>query len=216
MLIIFNKTQQVSFQRFAISVLSGATLMLVFGVVHGLLHHLKQPVELGSSLDARTILLAAAVGIIFAVIYFYQTGAGAWSQETSVLPRKVSDRTLAGFDHSGDIRRLFAYLVAGNILLIGFGVYRLVWLPILFHTSVVTALGSLALASVAVFLPLNYAALLKLDACTEDSTEELYAFAQGRFYGILYWVLVAYWACLFAAYLVLLLYSQAYCQFLVC
>lgn len=215
-LIIFNKRQFISFQRFAVSVFAGATVLLCLGVVHSLVHHMPHTLELGVPIEGRLLLIAAGMGIILAVIYFDQLGPAAWSEVTMAERKAHQAEYPSGYGRARDIRTLFAYIIAGDILLFGVGLYGLVWLQVMHGVDLIFALGSLALASIAVFLPVHYAALLRLDACTENVPDELCAFAEQRFGEILYWVLVVYWACLFAGYLILLLFSRAYCRFLIC
>ncbi len=215
-LIIFNKRQEVTFQRFAISVLSGSAFMLILGVVHGWLHQMHYFIDIGTPLDVRLLLIASVVGIILTIIYFYQGGSGAWSEEIRKSAKRSSGVPVGWYAHASDIRKLFIYMTVGNALLLAVGLYAFVWQGIVLHLDFIRALANIAFAGVAVLLPLNYAALLQLDSYTETAEEPLCAFAQERFYRILYWVLVAYWACLFAAYILLLVFSQAYCRFLVC
>lgn len=215
-LIIFDKHQQISFQRFALSVFTGAALMLLFGVLHSWLHGMPNAFELGTPLDSRLLLLAAAVGIILGVIYFDNKGPAAWSERTMVESRQDVVEAPVGYWRAREVRRLFAYVVGGDIIMLGFGLHGLVWQPVVFGADTVYALGGLALACVAIFLPMHYAALLKLDACTAGMPPEVCAFAQHRFGQILYWVLVAFWAALMASYLVLLIYSHPYCHYFVC
>lgn len=215
-LIIFNKRQEVTFQRFAISVLSGSAFMLILGVVHGWLHHMHYFIDVGTPLDVRLLLIASVVGIILTIIYFYQGGAGAWSEEVRKAGKTNTSTPVGWYTHAKEIRQLFLYMVVGNVLLLGIGLYAFVWQGIVLHLDFIRALANIAFAGVAVLLPLNYAALLQLDSYTDGAEEALCTFAQDRFYRILYWVLVAYWASLFAAYILLLVFSQAYCQYLIC
>ncbi len=216
-LIIFNKKQEVGFQRFALSVFSGATLLVILGVLHSMLYDMPYYVRFGSGAEGKLLLIAAGMGIILAVIYFNQGPIAALSKKIEAA--RNTPRTglfPKGYEHAGDIRRLFAYVIAGDILLFGIGLYRLVWMSLVGNVDLVLALGGLAVSIIGVFLPLHYAAMLKLDLCTEGVAEELCVFAQERFSQILYWVLVAYWACILAGYAVLLLFSQEYCHMLVC
>jgi hypothetical protein len=215
-LIIFDKHQQISFQRFVLSVFTGAAVLLLLGALHSWLHGMPLAFELGAQLDGRILLLAAAVGIILGVIYFDTIGPAAWSERTIVESRKDAVLAPTGYWRAAEVRRLFAYVIGGDILLFGFGLHGLVWKPIVFGTDTVYALGGLALACIAIFVPLHYAALLKLDACTAGMLPEVCAFAQHRFGQILYWVLVVFWAALFASYLILLTYSHPYCHYFVC
>lgn len=215
-LIIFNKRQEITFQRFALSVFAGATILLCLGVLHSVLHHMPHTLELGAPVEGRLLLLAAGVGIILAIIYFDQLGPSAWSEVTIAEHKNKNITPPSGYERAADIRKLFAYIIAADTLVFGIGLYGLVWLQVMHGVDLILALGTLALSSIAVFLPLHYAALLRLDVCTENVSDELCAFAEQRFGKILYWVLVVYWACLFASYLILLVYSRAYCHFLVC
>lgn len=215
-LIIFDKHQQISFQRFVLSVFTGAALILFLGVVHSWLHGMPHSFELGAQLDSRILLLAAAVGIILGVIYFDINGPAAWSERTMVETRKEVIEVPVGYWRAAEVRRLFAYVVGADVLMFGFGMHGLVWQPAVFGTDTVYALGGLALACIAIFLPVHYAALLKLDACTAGMSPEVCAFAQHRFGQILYWVLVVFWAALLAGYLILLIYSHPYCHYFVC
>ncbi len=216
-LIIFNKKQEVGFQRFALSVFSGATLLVCLGVLHSVLYDMPYYVGLGSGAEGKIWLVAAGMGIILAVMYFNQDPIAALSKKIEQgrsAPR--SGLLPKGYEHAGDIRRLFAFVIAGDILLFGIGLYRLVWMNVVGDVDLVRALGALAVSIIGVFLPLHYAAMLKLDLCTEGIAEDLCVFAQERFSQILYWVLVVYWACILAGYAVLLLFSQEYCHMLVC
>lgn len=215
-LIIFDKHQQISFQRFALSIFSGATLILFLGVLHSWLHGMPHFFEMGTSLDSRLLLLAVAIGIILGVIYFNNIGPAAWSERTMVETRKIHVVAPLGYAQAEEVRRLFAYIIGGDIILFGFGLHGLVWQPIAEGLDTVYALGGIALSSVAVLLPLHYAALLKLDVCTAHLSVEVCEFAQHRFGQILYWVLVVFWASLLASYLILLIYSHPYCHYFVC
>ncbi len=215
-LIIFNKKQEIGFQRFALSVFAGATLLLCLGVVHSMVHGMAYYVKIGSGADGRLLLVSAGICIILMVMYFAQKPVVAVSDKHAPKAPSLSQLLPAGYERAGDIRRLFAYVIAGDILLFGVGLHRFVLLQASGHVDVVASLGALALVIVGVFLPLHYAAMLRLDMCIEGVPEELCEFAQERFSQILYWVLVVFWACLFAAYVVLLLYSQVYCHYSMC
>lgn len=216
-LIIFNKKQEVGFQRFALSVFSGATLLVCLGVLHSVLYDMPYYVRFGTGVGGKLWLIAAGMGIILAVMYFNQDPIAALSKK--IETNRTTPRTgllPKGYEHAGDIRRLFAYVIAGDVMLFGIGMYRLVWVNLVGHVDLVLALGALAVSIIGIFLPLHYAAMLKLDICTEGVAEDLCAFAQERFSQILYWVLVVYWASILAGYAVLLLFSQEYCHMLVC
>ena len=71
-LIIFNKTQQVSPERFGVSVVAGSVVLLLLGALHGVLHNMSHEWPQNFALDAPTLLTAVGFGIILAVVYFGQ------------------------------------------------------------------------------------------------------------------------------------------------
>lgn len=208
-LIIFSKTQRVSPERFGVSVVAGSVVLLLLGALHGWLHHMGHELPPGFSLDWPTVLAAVGFGTILAVVYC--------SQSWFIDGVESDDRTPAptlGEAATGSIanaQTLLTYIVIGNILLLAIGLFKFVWVPVQSGFDMITAMGAIALAAVVFLMPINFVARLRLEAWLDDATRLSREFIWQRYETILYWVLVAYWACIFASYVILLIHSPAYC-----
>jgi hypothetical protein len=216
-LIIFNKKQQVSPERFGVSLVAGALLLLLLGAVHGRVHNMGYMLPEFISADARLLFIALAVAIILAVIFLFNQ-AKFISQARAEVEDVVVGKLTAGMLTESVIKakNLVVLVAIGNMLLIILGLICLVWQPITQGFQVIPTFGKIALSVIAILLPLNYAARLQIEGYLDAAPPPAYAFVWQKFTKVLYWVLIIYWAALFAAYVTLLVNSKTYCSLLMC
>lgn len=213
-LIIFNKTQRVSFQRFGYSVVAGAVGIWLLARLHDFLHYDHKSWFVTADVDIRLILCGVLFAVLFCLVYLWTSAPPPLDFEV------VNDEHLPSVRHVGKLghcrnwsRRIFL----ANVVMIIAGLIGLVWVPLSSPGfSLSWSLEQIALHVFAIFLPINYAGKLYIENCMSRLPKASWWFAKQTLEGVLYWVLVVYWAALIAAYLLLLANSPVYCKYFLC
>lgn len=200
------------------SLVAGAFLLLLLGTLHGRLHHTGHMWPQFIAPDAKIVFTALAVAAVLVIIFLSNQARFALSQQTDDVteagPLKVDSHMFT--ERVRVANRLVSWIAVGNVTLLIVGFACLVWQPIVQGFEVVATFGKIALSVIAIYLPLNYAARLQVESYLEKASAPARSYVWQRFTRMLFWVLIVYWAMLFAAYVTLLMNSKAYCHLLMC
>lgn len=211
-LIIYSKTQQVSPERFGVSVVVGALILLMLGGLYGRLHHMSHMWPQDMVIDVPMVVFAMVVAAVIGFIYFRQAKSQRSIDSIDSATEEFDEEIVVDNFLQSQAQRVLQLIPLGNAALFVVGLYVLVWVPVQTNFDMVSQLGLIALYIIVFFLPLNYAGRLQVESYLDLLDVPTRTVLWQRYRSILYWVLVCYWGALFAAYVTLLLHSNVYCR----